>query len=91
MRTEVEVDLNDHRLRVVFDFYLARPAPACSNPDSPAFSDPGDPGEVDILAAFLIQGKRERKLSDAMIAAANSDDKLLDDLYMVAVECLPNE
>ncbi len=29
------------------DVIPSRPAPPCSNPDSPAFSDSGDPGEVD--------------------------------------------
>ena len=29
------------------DFTPGRPAPACSNPDSPAFSDDGDPAEWD--------------------------------------------
>jgi hypothetical protein len=30
-----------------FEVTPERPAPFCQNHDSPAFSDPGDPGEVD--------------------------------------------
>lgn len=30
------------------EFTPSRPAPACSNHDSPAFSDPGDGAELDI-------------------------------------------
>jgi hypothetical protein len=33
---------------VVCEFDPGRQAPACSNPDSPAFSDSGDPAELDI-------------------------------------------
>ena len=30
-----------------FDFTPSRPAPPCSNHDSPAFSDSGDPADID--------------------------------------------
>lgn len=32
---------------IELDVTPPRPAPFCQNHDSPAFSDPGDPGEVD--------------------------------------------
>lgn len=43
----VELDL-DH-LHVIAECYvrLGRPAPPASNPDSPAFSDPGDSTDVE--------------------------------------------
>ena len=35
----------------------ARPAPRCSDPDSPAFSDPGDPAEMEIVGAVCTDGE----------------------------------
>ncbi len=50
-----------------FKFTPARPAPACSNPDSPAFSDSGDGAETD--AQFEDCPKCGREITD---------DELLD-------------
>ena len=36
-----------------------RHAPACSNPDSPAFSDPGDDCEFDIINAWQIKSNHD--------------------------------
>ena len=46
---------DDHKIEIevevrVLSYTPDRPAPACSNPSSPAFSDPGDPGEVEFEA-----------------------------------------
>lgn len=43
-----------------------RPAPPCSNPSSPAFSDPGDPPDVDIVSAVDLDFDRSYldKLTD---------------------------
>ena len=50
--TEIELTI---KLSVdVIDFLPARQAPACSNPDSPHYSDPGDDCEFDIKEISLI-------------------------------------
>lgn len=33
----------------VIDYTPARPAPSCSNPSDPAYSDSGDPEEIDFV------------------------------------------
>lgn len=33
-------------------FWPSRPAPVCSNPNSPAFSNDGDPAEVEIVGVL---------------------------------------
>lgn len=77
---------NEGRARCVVLRYTvtpARPAPACSNPDSPAFSDSGDPGEVCISAAWLVREKsnRKRKLPERIIDSLNNCDGLIAKLY----------
>ena len=43
----------------------SRPAPACSNPSSPIFSDDGDPAEFEEIKAVLnIAGKLEIELTE---------------------------
>ena len=37
----------------ISNFSPGRPAPACSNPSSPAYSDPGDPMEFDVAKIIL--------------------------------------
>lgn len=36
------------------NFTPDRPAPFCSNPDSAAFSDSGDPGELEVVKATIV-------------------------------------
>ncbi|HLE57238.1 MAG TPA: hypothetical protein VJB15_09155 [Rhodothermia bacterium] len=50
-------DEDELTLEVTAYVFPGRPAPACSNPDSPAFSDAGDPPEVDIQAVRVIERK----------------------------------
>ena len=50
-------------------FSPERPPPPCSNPDSPAYSDPGDPGEVETDAVCVC---------GFSFACAEFDDKLYD-------------
>jgi hypothetical protein len=38
----------------VYEYEPGRPAPACSNPSHPAYSDPGDPGTLDYDAWFVV-------------------------------------
>jgi hypothetical protein len=43
-------------------FTPGRPAPACQNPSSPAFSDCGDPEEIDDLHVFLARRGHKGKI-----------------------------
>lgn len=45
-----------------------RPAPHCSNPDSPNFSDPGDPPEIEIWKAVV---------EEALVGNADTKDSLI--------------
>ena len=58
MNYEHVIDYEDFEIVFkVTGFKPARPAPPCSNPDSPAFSDCGDDGESgDIEAYFRFDG-----------------------------------
>ena len=61
-------------------FKKARPAPKCSNPDSPAFSDSGEPAEADLTEAFFIKQTSNFtdriKLSDEMLAELQDETGL---------------
>jgi hypothetical protein len=41
---------------VTCDYLPGRPAPVCSNPDDPRYSDPGDNPEIDISSVMLDSG-----------------------------------
>lgn len=49
------VTLNVEELELAVEAIVRppRPAPACSNPDSPAYSDAGDPGELEAVRLDL--------------------------------------
>lgn len=59
----------------ITDFNPGRPAPVCSNPSSPAFSDPGDPMEYNIDRVILTVNGREIEITgeikDAIIEAVD--------------------
>ena len=50
MSYEFDEEAGPVDLTVAADFRPGRAAPPCSNPDSPAFSDTGDPAEWDIIS-----------------------------------------
>lgn len=58
-------------------FKHSRPAPKCSNPDSPAFSDSGEPAEADLTEAFFL--KQTSNYSDRIAFSAEMLEQLLDD------------
>lgn len=76
------VTLPDDRECLVRACYTAgRPAPYASNHDSPAFSDPGDPPDLDILSTRVEQSDgsyREEQLGDLTLEFIR--ERLLDDL-----------
>ena len=47
--TYLTVNGIDTDVTITAEYRASRPAPACSNPDSPAFSDSGDPEEIEVL------------------------------------------
>ena len=51
---EIQTETGVYLFRVT-DFYPEHPAPACSNPDSPRFSDPGDPVEYECEVFYLLE------------------------------------
>ena len=51
--TDEELDIFPELRFEITDFTPGRPAPACSNPSSPAYSDPGDPMEFDVAKIIL--------------------------------------
>lgn len=63
----------------ITNFRPARLAPACSNPSSAAFSDPGDPAEYDVEKVILtINGKEIEITGDAKDAIIEAVDCRLD-------------
>ena len=63
------------------------PAPACSNHDSPAFSDPGDPGEVEEIHVFLTRKDRTGKTIQLDITEFINTDALEEEAF----ECVPED
>ena len=72
---------------------LGRPAPMCSNPDSPAFSDSGDPSEVDDVRIVLSkpQGAAVSALLGTFFAGGKTDHAHLEDLVLDILRVLNPE
>lgn len=63
------------RVRMVVvegDFTPGRPPPPCSNPDSPAFSDDGDPPEANIT------GVKDKDTGEVFVLDTLTDDEMED-------------
>lgn len=60
-----EIGLDNIEIKFEIDFYPGRPAPACSNPDSPLFSDPGDGAEINDCEMYLTCGNMSYKMSES--------------------------
>ena len=72
---------DDRECLVRVRYTAGRPAPPCSNPDSPAFSDSGDPPELEILSTRVEQSDgsyREEQLGDLTLEFIR--ERLLGDL-----------
>jgi len=65
-----------------------RAPPVCSNHDSPAFSDPGDPGEVEVETIFAKIGKTWWKWGSMQVEMMMEDQKFYDHIYEKAEEYL---
>lgn len=51
-RRETAVRLVGESCTVVYEYVPPRPAPVATDPDSPAFSDPGNPPEFALLGVY---------------------------------------
>lgn len=81
---EIGIEVQAH---VVFD----RPAPACSNPSDPRFSDPGDPGEVDIHAMnYEDSGENIEYDSEVWKQVIKENSDISQELYDEACENIPS-
>lgn len=60
-----EIGLDNIEIKFEIEYYPGRPAPACSNPDSPLFSDPGDDAEIQDSEMYLTCGNVSYKMSES--------------------------
>jgi len=56
MNLTIKLAIGDDVFRVEGSFTPGRPAPTCSNPSSPRYSDPGDPAEFEPEVAYRVDG-----------------------------------
>jgi len=78
-------------IMTVHGYNHGTPAPACSNPDSPRFSDPGCPPEFDDVSFVIIVNDRAIELPDEIVdkiydALENVIDAKLDDAILKVAE-----
>lgn len=90
--------IRDHLLKVRFDFAIGRPAPRAAGPDDPRFSDPGEPGQAAVMAAWMLrpgivegQEPRARRLPEKIVRSLREDQRLEQYLWTRALEALPND
>ena len=77
MDLEFTIEKTDFDIEVEVKGYVPpRPAPACSNPSSPLFSDSGDDAEYEKLSAWLILRGHKIKFTKALYEAF--EDELWD-------------
>lgn len=83
-------DGEESRILADVNYLPERPAPPCSNPDSPAFSDSGDPDELEIFRAVILKDGVQTPLADTVI----NSDRFIDICYDEArnfVESMEND
>ncbi len=82
--TEITRGNQLYELVVEVAYSPGRPAPYCSNPDSPRFSDPGDPPSLEIKN-ISIDGCYDQDGNDVVPEISAADIELendeLDDLF----------
>ena len=75
---------NGMEIEMEGSFKPARPAPRCSNPDDPRFSDDGDPAEVEIIEAHFVDGSARIKLSaDMLEQLQDSEEYIAEQLGLI--------
>lgn len=91
MEFDYEVwDGEERRLQVDVKYLPGRPAPACSNPDSPAFSDSGDPDELEIVRAVIVKDGKELPIPKEVLDEDRFIDSCLDEARKI-VESMDQE
>jgi len=61
LKFNLEIDLPEIEVEVDVTHYTPyRPAPYCSNPDSPKFSDSGDDEELEYDLSFVFRGEDKK-------------------------------
>ncbi len=82
---EIKFDELDTESTIIVEVWVdtftpERPAPCCSNPDSPSFSDSGDSEEIEFEILAVIVGDEEHKITLEL------EEKLSDILYSKIVD-----
>lgn len=77
--TDEELDIFPELRFEITDFTPGRPAPACSNPSSPRFSDPGDPMEFNTKIILTVNSKEIEITGEAYEAIMEAVDCRLGD------------
>lgn len=60
------VELKGYGVIADINYVPYRPAPSCQNHDSPAFSDPGDDEEFEVIAVKSAEGEDLSELIEAI-------------------------
>ena len=76
--TDEELDIFPELRFEITDFTPGRPAPACSNPSSPRFSDPGDPMEFNTRIILTVNSKEIEITGEAYDAIMEAVDCRLE-------------
>ena len=75
-----------HSLTIEATVTVGKPAPPCSDPDSPRFSDEGDPGEIhELVIVESDTGLSKAAWSDASVALYE-DAQLRDRVMQMAMD-----
>ena len=70
--TSDDLNIDGAYLEFEVEYYAGIPAPACSDPNSPLFSDPGEGDRIDEVEIYMQVGNKMYKLSE--IASELADD-----------------
>ena len=74
------------QIKVEGTITLDRPPPPCQNPDHPAFSDPGDPGEIEIDEIWAKIGETWWKWGTMQVQMMCDDEDFMTHVYEKAAE-----
>ena len=67
-----DLSIDGAYLEFEVEYYAGTPAPCCSDPNSPLFSDPGSGDRIDDFEVYMQVGNKKYKLSE--IASELADD-----------------
>lgn len=84
----IDYEIDEEVLRdivVNIDYEPGRAAPVCSDPNLPAFSDPGEPIEINSIDAFFKDGTQ---VPIEITSTAEFEDAVLDAIANKERECV---